>query len=162
MRSMPSAWKPCPGPAIALNARRSWKRACWKKKHATELLNSQKDQKEMRLASPFLFDLKNGWLVKVEGDFNIHFNRDGAAVFLGRIEFPGLHAFNGFFVQAHAQRADNARVMHAAICAHNDVQHHHALIFGFARFFRELRFRSVNRARCAYAFTHVEDYRSHD
>src|ERR1044071_8448250 len=158
---MPSVWRPCLGPATALSAKRSWKKACWKKKHATNLPRDQKDQKEMQICISFLFDLKDMWLVKIEGDFNIHFNCYGAAVFLGRIEFPGLYTFNGFLVQAHAQRADDARVMHAAICTHNDVQHHHALIFGFARFFRELRFRSINRARRTNAFTHMEDSRTH-
>src|SRR5689334_14570261 len=138
MRSMPSAWKPCPGPAIASSARRSWKKACWKK-HTSDLLKRPKRSKGDAIGISFLFHLKMR-LVKIEGDFNIHLNRDGAAVFLGRIEFPCLYSFNRFFVQAHAQRTDHTRVVHAAIGADNDIQHYHALIFGFARFFRELRF----------------------
>src|ERR1051325_5536559 len=46
--------------------------------------------------------------------------------------------------------------MHAAIGAHNNIQHHNALIFGFARFLRKLRLRSKDRSRCAYAVTYVK------
>ena len=106
-------------------------------------------------------NLKIVWLVEIEGDFNIHLNGYGAAVFLGRIELPGLYPFNGFFIQAHAQRADDARVVYPAIGAHNNVQHHHALIFGFARFFRKFGFGSINRTRCANALAYVEDSRAH-
>src|SRR5580765_4693195 len=102
MRSMPSAWKPCPGPATALSARRNWKKACWKKR-ATDLLNGPKKIKGDAIGISFFLEPQNCLLVKIEGDFNIHLNRYGAAVFLGRIELPGLYPFNGFLIQAHAQ-----------------------------------------------------------
>src|ERR1051326_1279147 len=79
------------------------------------------------------------------------------AVFFGSIKLPDLYAFNSFLIQAHAQGTQYPRVVNPSILADDNSQHHHALIFRFARFFREFRFRGIEGARSAYSVTHVID-----
>src|SRR5438270_8012768 len=79
------------------------------------------------------------------------------AIFPGGIEFPGLHAFNGFLIQAHAQRAHYPGAIDPPINTHDDGQHHHALILRFTRFFRKFRFGSIDGARSAYSVAHMID-----
>lgn len=43
--------------------------------------------------------------VQVEVYFYGYLDSDGMTVFHGGFEFPVLHGFNGFFVQAHAETA---------------------------------------------------------
>src|SRR5882672_7160323 len=161
MKSTPRDWKLYPGRVIALSARRSWKTASWKK-YRTDPLNRfiPESKRKRRCPKHLLFLFRRICLIQVESDFDIHLNRNGAAIFLGWIELPGLYAFNGFFIQTHSQGTHYTRIMYAAIRAHNNVQDHHSLILGLARFFRKLRFGSKKGARCAYSITHVKDSRA--
>src|SRR5262249_33841164 len=88
-------------------------------------------------------------------------HRDRTAIFLGRIEFPDFHAFQRLFVETHAQRAHDSRTVYPAIHTNDDVEHHHALIFGLARLFRELGFWRIDRARRAHAVAHVINPRTY-
>src|SRR6476660_7877734 len=156
MRSMPSGWKPFPGRAIALSARRSWKRASWKKL-ATNLLEKAKRRCVDRISFASL-----SRLIQVKSDFDVHLHCNGTTVFFGGIELPGLYALDGLFIQAHTQRAHHAGIMYSTVGAYDDIQHHHALILGLPRLFRKLWFGCKDRTRRTHAVTHMKDYRTND
>src|SRR5207302_1709555 len=64
---------------------------------------------------------------------------------------PLAYGFNGFLVQAHAQRAGDAHVARTAVGAHHQPQHADALVLGLAGFFGVLRIRLVQNAWRAHA-----------
>jgi hypothetical protein len=57
---------------------------------------------------------------------------------ISRPEPPLRHGFDGFFVEPETEHLENPEILGTAVRAHLDRQHHHALIFRFARRFREL------------------------
>src|SRR5580704_4155449 len=75
----------------------------------------------------------------------------------GRLELPILHRLDGFFVEAHAQAAEDANIGWAAVDSHDQAERADALVFGLARFLRKLRLGCINRPRRRSAAAHVED-----
>src|SRR5262249_43197428 len=102
MRSMPSGLKLCPGRATALSARRSWKKANWKRR-ATSAHFLQLSAKRRCDFTHLLLVFRRLDLVQVKCDFNIHLNRYRTPIFLGGIEFPDFYALKRLFIQAHTQ-----------------------------------------------------------
>ena len=70
---------------------------------------------------------------------------DGLAVFRGGFETVELDCFKRLFVEAHAERLDDARVLRVAVCIDNEGDHADALKLLAAGLVRELRLGSDKR-----------------
>src|SRR3954470_14846679 len=75
----------------------------------------------------------------MECDFDSCVRRDRFAIFRSRIELPGLHRLDGFFIQAEADTAGHFDVPRNAVSTNDQAKNHGALILGLAGFFRILR-----------------------
>src|SRR5579872_804986 len=93
----------------------------------------------------------------MERDFDGCIGRDRFAIFRSWIELPGLHCFDGFFVQTQADAAGHFNVPGDAVCAHDQAKNDCALILGFAGFFRIFRIWRVDSLGSADAATDAED-----
>src|SRR5271166_1119779 len=92
-------------------------------------------------------------LVQPEVHFDVDHHRNRLAVFARRIELPQLDRFDGFLVQAHAQRTLHANLLRTPIRIHYQPQYDGTLVLGLARFFRVLRIGRVQRLGSAHAST---------
>src|SRR5690348_15408076 len=89
----------------------------------------------------------------MECDFYSGIGRNWFAIFRSRIELPGLHRLDGFFIQSEADAAGDFNVPRNAVSSHDQAKNHRTLIFGFASFFRILRIGRIGSLGSAYAAT---------
>src|SRR5579883_1437859 len=106
-------------------------------RHIASLLAERSDSANIPMPSP---------AGSIQSEVHLHGNldRDGDAVFSGRFKSPALHGLNGFFVQAHAERALHADVVRAAIGADDQPEHDGALTLGFAGLLGKFRIGRVH------------------
>src|SRR5579864_5245342 len=78
-------------------------------------------------------------------------------IFHSGFELPVLDRFNSFFVQAHAEAAQDADVAGTSVGTHDQAQGTSSLVLRLAGFLREFGLRVVNDAGRSNAPAHVED-----
>src|SRR5256885_4902963 len=93
----------------------------------------------------------------MECNFDSGVGRYRFAIFRSWIELPGLHRFDGFFIQTQADAAGHFDVPRNAVCANDQAKNHRALILGLAGFFRILRIGRVGSLGSADASADTED-----
>jgi len=86
---------------------------------------------------------------------------DGMAVFLAGFELPVLYRFDSFFIEAHAQCAQNVDLGGAACGVDHYAQHTGALVFGLAGFFGEFGVSLIDYARRGYSAADAEGAAAH-
>src|SRR4051812_38266249 len=93
----------------------------------------------------------------MERDLDSCVRRDRFAIFRSRIELPGLHRLDGFFIQAKADTAGHFDVPRNAVSTNDQAKNHGALILGLAGFFRILWIGRVGSLGSADASADTED-----
>src|SRR5579872_4064492 len=96
-------------------------------------------------------------LVQTETHFHADRHGNSVTIFERWIEFPFLDRFEGFFIQAQADMALHASLLHVAIRSNDNPENHGSLILCLSGLFGVLGIGRINRTRSAHsADTHVK------
>src|SRR5437868_1991685 len=96
-------------------------------------------------------------LIQPEVHFDVDVDCNLAAIFNCRFEQPLVDSFDCLFIQSQAQRTNHVRIVDLSIRSDGGPHYHGALMFGFARFFREFRLGLELNSRRSYATANLEN-----